>query len=140
MRICAVDLKSNEANICLLESNQGLFEVPECRARKFTMTDAASAEQIRNFQKQFAKLIEDYKIEKIVIRERPTKGKFAGSALGFKMEAALQLIDGIEAEVFSSSEMKASLKRNPIQVSLKEVGLKQFQEQAFLTACAYLNK
>lgn len=140
MRICAVDFKSNEANICLLESNQGLFEVPECRARKFTLTDVASAEQIRNFQKQFAKLMEDYKVDKIVIRERPTKGKFAGSAAGFKMEAALQLIDGVEAEVFPSSEMKESLKRNPVLVSLKEVGLKQFQEQAFITACAYLNK
>ncbi|AMG29199.1 DUF3010 domain-containing protein [Grimontia hollisae] len=140
MRICAVDFKSNEANICLLESNQGLFEVPECRARKFTITDVASAEQIRNFQKQFAKLMEDYKVDKIVIRERPTKGKFAGSAAGFKMEAALQLIDGIEAEVFPSSEMKQSLKRNPIAVSLKEVGLKQFQEHAFMTACAYLSK
>lgn len=140
MRICAVDLKSNEANICLLELKQGLFDVPDCRARKFTITDGASGEQIRNFQKQFVKLAEDYKIDKIVIRERPMKGKFAGSAIGFKMEAALQLIDGLECEIMTASEMKESLKRNPVMVSLKEVGLKQFQEQAFQTACAYLNK
>ncbi|MBV7296557.1 DUF3010 family protein [Enterovibrio paralichthyis] len=140
MRICAVDLKSNEANICLLELTQGLFDVPDCRARKFTITDGASGEQIRHFQKQFAKLMEDYKIDKIVIRERPMKGKFAGSAIGFKMEAALQLIDGVDCEIMTASEMKESLKRNPVMVSLKEVGLKQFQEQAFQTACAYLNK
>lgn len=140
MRICAVDLKSNEANICLLEINQGLFNVPDCRARKFTLTDAASTEEIRLFQKQFTKLMVDYAVDKIVIRERQTKGKFAGSAIGFKLEAALQLIEDIECEVFMSKDMKESMKTNPLKVSLKEVGLKQFQEQAFTTACAYLNK
>lgn len=140
MRICAVDFKSNEANICLIEIKEGLFNVPDCRARKFTVTDASCTEQIRFFQKQFAKLMEDYSVDKIVIRERPMKGKFAGSAVGFKLEAALQLIDGMDCEVFKTSDIKKSLKENPIKVSLKELGLKQFQEQAFDTACAYLNK
>lgn len=140
MRICAVDFKSNEANICLIEIDQGLFNVPDCRARKFTVTDATSTEQIRLFQKQFAKLMEDYSVDKIVIRERPMRGKFAGSAVGFKLEAALQLIEGMDCEVFKTSEIKQSLKQNPPKVSLKEVGLKQFQEQAFDTAFAYLNK
>lgn len=140
MRICAVDLKSNEANICLLEINQGLFNVPDCRARKFTLIDAASTEQIRLFQKQFSKLMLDYAVDKIVIRERQMKGKFAGSAVGFKLEATLQLIEEIDCEVFSSKDMKESMKNNPIKISLKDVGLKQFQEQAFITACAYLNK
>ncbi len=140
MRICAVDFKSNEANICLLEMNQGLFNVPDCRARKVSITDAASSEQIRLFQKQFKKLMEDYRVDKIVIRERPTKGKFAGSAIGFKLEAALQLIETIDSVILTSSEMKESLKATPVKVSLKELGLKQFQEHAFITACAFLNK
>ncbi|MDD1779609.1 DUF3010 family protein [Enterovibrio sp. ZSDZ35] len=140
MRVCGVDFKSNEANICLVDLSQGLFDVPDCRARKFTITDGASTEQIRLFQRQFFKLMEDYKVDKIIIRERPMKGKFAGSAVGFKMEAALQLIESVECEVFTASEMKESMKRNPIMVSMKEVGLKQFQEPAFQVACAYLNK
>ncbi|PKF50743.1 DUF3010 family protein [Enterovibrio nigricans] len=140
MRVCAVDFKSNEANICLLDLNQGLFDVPDCRARKFTISDAASTDQIRNFQSQFVKLMEDYKVDKIVIRERPMKGKFAGSAIGFKLEAALQLIETIDCEILTASAMKESLKRTPVLVSMKDVGLKQFQEHAFQTACAYLNK
>ncbi|MFD2178228.1 DUF3010 family protein [Veronia pacifica] len=140
MRICAVDLKSNEANICLLELNQGMFEVPECRTRKMTIADASNAEEMRHFQRTFAKLMEDYKVEKIVVRERPMKGKFAGSAIGFKIEAALQLLDNIDCEILTAADMKQSLKRSPVDVSMKEVGLKQFQEQAFMTACAYLNQ
>ncbi|WP_077653790.1 DUF3010 family protein [Salinivibrio kushneri] len=50
------------------------------------------------------------------------------------------MIEGVDAEVFSSNVMKQTLKRHPIDVNLKELGLKQFQENAFLTACAYCNK
>lgn len=140
MRICAVDFKSNEANICLLDFEHGLFNVPECRTRKFTLLDPASTEQVRGIQKQFAKLLEDYKVTQVVIRERPMKGKFAGSAAGFKLEAAFQLINTVECEILTSSEMKALLKKNPLKVSLKELGLKQFQEQAFETGVAYFNR
>ncbi len=140
MRVCAIDLKSNEANICLLDLNQGLFNVPDCRARKFTLQDPTDAEQLAQLQKQVIKLIEDYKIEKLIIKERPMKGKFSGSAASFKIEAALQLIQQVPTQIMSNTEIKQSLKQNPPQASAKELGLKQFQEQAFETAYAYLNQ
>ncbi|KKA43814.1 MULTISPECIES: DUF3010 family protein [Salinivibrio] len=140
MRVCAVDLKANEANVVLLDSDNDLFSVPECRAKKITLPSPEAQESIQHFHRTMSKLIEDYQVDKIIIRERQTKGKFAGSSAGFKMEAALQLIEGVDAEVFSSSVMKQTLKRHPIDVNLKELGLKQFQENAFLTACAYCNK
>ena len=139
MRICAVDLKGNDANLCLLELAHGLFNVPDCRTRKLTLLNPASTEEIRDFHKKFAKLMQDYKVDKIVIRERPMKGKFAGSAAGFKLEASLQLISDVDCVVFPTSELKQSLKKAPV-VTFKELGLKQFQEQAFETALAYLYK
>lgn len=140
MRVCAIDLKSNEANLCLLDLNQGLFNVPDCRARKFILQDPSRADQLRNLQQQFSKLIEDYKIDKLVIRERPMKGKFAGSSASFKIEAALQLLDNVECDILTNQEMKERLKDNPAQVNFKELGLKQFQAVAFETAYAYLSK
>ncbi|PCS21758.1 DUF3010 family protein [Candidatus Enterovibrio escicola] len=139
MRICAVDFKSNEANICLIELTHGLFDVPDCRTRKFTVMNAANAGQIRQFQQSFAKLMDDYKVDKIVIRERPMKGKFSGGAISFKLEAALQLIENFDSVIFTSREMKQSIKETPVMVMGKDVGLKQFQEQAFNIGCAYLN-
>ena len=139
MRICGVDFKSNEANICLVDLEHGLFNVPDCRARKFTLLNPASTEEMRQFYKQFAKLVEDYKIDRIVIRERPMKGKFAGSAAGFKLEAALQLLTEVACEIMPSAELKQLVKKIP-KVSMKELGLKQFQEPAFEIAAAYLHK
>ncbi len=140
MRICAVDLKNNEANLCLLEQKEGLFNLPDCRARKFTLINPLDSQAVIDFQKQFIKLVEDYKIEKIVIRERMTQGKFAGSAVSFKIEALLQLMPNTEAEVFLVNEIKQVIKDHPVLVPFKELGLKQFQEQAFITGYAYLNR
>lgn len=68
------------------------------------------------------------------------KGKFAGGAVGFKLEAAIELISDLKATIMSTTDIKESLKRNPIQISYAETDLKAFQEAAFNTAYAYLMK
>ena len=85
-----------------------------------------------------AKLAEDYKISKFIVRERAQKGKFAGSAIGFKIEAALQLIPSVETIIATNSALKDKLATNPVPIDFKETGLKGFQEVAFTTAYAYL--
>jgi len=140
MKICSVELKSNEAIICLLSLADGLFALPDCRARRLTLNDVNSTEHLKKFQFDFAKLMTDYRVDKVVIRQRPTSGKFAGSAAGFKLEAAIQLIDGLEVETVSSALIKESLKHTPLPIPFSETGLKGFQEAAFTTAVAYMNR
>lgn len=140
MKICSVELKSNEAIICLLTLAEGLFSLPDCRARRLTLTDVNSTEHLRKFQFDFAKLMSDYKIDQVVIRQRPTAGKFAGSSTGFKLEAAIQLIEGLDVVTVSSALIKESLKQTPLPIPFSDTGLKGFQEAAFTTAVAYLNR
>ena len=130
MKVCGIDLKGNEAIISLVSLADGLFHLPDCRTRRLTLADT-SAKGLKSFQSTFAKL---------VIRQRQCKGKFAGSAIGFKLEAAIELIDGLEVIVFSPTDIKESLRRNPLAVPFSETGLKQFQETAFTTAYAWLMK
>jgi len=137
MKVCGVDLKGNEANVVLLSLIDGLFHVPDCRTRRLTLADT-SAKGLKSFQSTFAKLVADYKIDAVIIRQRQSKGKFAGSAIGFKLEAAIELIEGLEVVVFSPTDIKESLRRNPIAVPFSDTGLKQFQETAFTTAYAWL--
>ncbi len=136
MRICGVEIKGTEAVICILHYQEGLFSIPDCRARKIDLNKQNKTSDIRYFQSTFAKLIEDYKVDKVVIKERQLKGKFAGGALGFKMEAAIQLIDNLDVELINPSLLKASLKKNPVTVSFAETGLKIFQQPAFEVAYA----
>ncbi|WP_036816753.1 DUF3010 family protein, partial [Photobacterium sanctipauli] len=130
MKICAVELRSNEAIICLLTKENGLFDIPECRSQKFIMQDMLDNEQMRKFQATFAKLLEDYQVDRVVIRTRETRGKFAGSAIGFKLEAAIQLIDGVEVDFMTNQEIKQKMKRNPLGIEFRATGLRQFQEAA----------
>lgn len=138
MKACGVELKGSEAIICILTLDQGLFGVPDCRTQKFVLTGAGQQDTL-DFQFAFKKLMEDYQVEQVVIKERPTRGKFSGSAAGFKMESAIQLIESLDVKLQSNSEEKASIKRNPLPVDFKSTGLKMFQQNAFNTAYAYLN-
>lgn len=139
MRVCGVEIKSNEAIICLMSKQDGLFDIPDCRQVRFQLVNDKDAESVRRFQFTFRKFLEDYKVEQVVIKERAQKGKFAGAATGFKIETAMQLIDGIDVNIMSATEQKEKIKRNPLPVDFTETGLKKFQETAFLIAYAYLS-
>lgn len=136
MRICGVDLVSNDAVICLLflESNQ--FNIPECRVRKLTLPKDHSRSDLQYFEASFVKLMRDYKVDKVAIRERMPKGKFAGSAISFKLEAAIQLISEIDVEILSLTQIKAAQKENQLPIAFEDTGLKAFQKDAFTVAYA----
>ena len=139
MKVCSVDLKANDAIICLMSLNDGLYSLPECRVKKLSINNAADGEQLRKFQFDFAQLMKDYQIEHIVIRERMTKGKFAGGAVSFKLVAAIQLLTDASVSLLTPSKTKEILKNSRVVMNFEDTGLKQFQEHAFLTAFAYLD-
>ena len=132
MRTCGIEIKGSEAIICLMTLNNGLFELPDCRQNRFALSKDQDQQQMRHFQFTFAKFIQDYQVTQLVIKERPQKGKFAGGAVGFKIETALQLIENCNCTIISATELKEKIKRYPIPVDFKETGLKIFQETAFL--------
>lgn len=138
MKVCGVELKGNDAIICIMSRENNLYDIPQTRVQKVSLTDAADAEEVRKFQFTFAKLMEDYKVTHVQIKGRALKGKFAGGPVGFKIEAAIQLIDALEVEVLSGAFIKKELSRSQIDIDFRDTGLKQFQEQAFTTVFAYL--
>ena len=136
MRICGVDLVSNDAVICLLFLDKQQFSLPECRVRKLTLPKDHSREDLQYFEASFAKLMTDYKVDKVAIRERAPKGKLAGSAISFKLEAAIQLISEIEVEILSPSQIKTAQKDTKLPIAFEDTGLKAFQKDAFTVAYA----
>jgi len=136
MKICGVDLTGSDAVICLLERDGGEFILPDCRVRKLMLTKTHTTEDLRQFQFEFAKLMTDYSVDKVVIRERLPKGKFAGGAISFKLESAIQLIADLEVSLLSPQQIKLAISENPLPVTFADTGLKVFQEVAFKTAYA----
>src|SRR5690554_2768995 len=138
MRVCGIEIKSNEAMLCLLEKKDGLFQILDCRQTRVQLVKDHDVENMRKFQFTLQKLAEDYRINTFVIKERPQKGKFAGGAVGFKMEAAIQLIAQTDTLIMTGSEYKERIKRNPLPVDFESTDLRKFQEMAFSVAYAYL--
>ena len=136
MRICGVDLVGNDAVICLLFLDKQQFSLPECRVRKLTLPKDHSRGDLLYFEESFAKLMSDYKVDKVAIRERAPKGKFAGSAISFKLEAVIQLISEIDVEILSPSQIKTAQKESQLPIAFEDTGLKVFQKDAFTVAYA----
>lgn len=139
MRVCGIELKGGEAIICILGHEKSVFDVPECRQRLFAITQSAETETIRKFQAAFKQLMQDYKVNEIAIIERDQKGKWAGSATSFKLEAAIQLLD-MPVALVSQGTIKELIKRNPISADFNDLELKKFQQPAFNAAYAYINQ
>jgi len=138
MKACGVEIKSNEAIICIMSKENNLYDIPHTRVQKISLDNAGDAEQMKKFQFAFAKLMEDYQVTHVQIKGRALKGKFSGGPIGFKIEAAIQLIDALEVEILAGTFIKKELSKSQIDIDFRDTGLKQFQEQAFTTVFAYL--
>lgn len=136
MLVCGIELSAHEAIICLLDYNNGAFKVADCRQRVFTLPKSGNTKAIRDFHFSFHKLMEDYKVDELVIIERAHKGKMAGSALSFKIEAAIELTE-LPVSMINHSSIKEQIKRNRMQADFANLGLKKFQQQALNAAYAY---
>ncbi len=138
MLVCGIELTSTDAVICLLDYDTNTFNVPECRQRLFTLPKSAGTDAIRDFHFAFKKLMEDYRVEVVVVIERPQKGKLAGTAISFKLEAAIQLIS-LPVIMINHTTMKEQMKRNKMQADFDNLGLKKFQRPALNAAYSYLS-
>ena len=78
--------------------------------------------------------MEYYKVNKVAICERMPKVKFAGGAITFKLEAAIQLIPELDVDVLSPAQIKSTLKENKLPIAFENTGLKAFQKDAFIVA------
>ncbi|MBU2953731.1 DUF3010 family protein [Marinobacter sp. F3R08] len=136
MIICGVELTGSDAVVCFLNLDQAQFSLPESKVRKLTLKKNHTREDLLAFQASFAELMTEAGVKQVAIKERMPKGKFAGGAVSFKLEAAIQLISDAELEVslLSPALIKSTLAANPLPIPFAETGLKVFQETAFTVA------
>jgi hypothetical protein len=136
MIVCGVELTGSDAVVCLLNMDRGQFNLPDCKVRKLSLPKNHSQEDLKKFQAAFAEFMAEHGVTTVAIKERMPKGKFAGGAISFKMEAAIQLIADPELNValVSPALIKSTLASNPLPIPFADTGLKAFQENAFITA------
>ncbi len=135
MKICGIDLASHDAIVVVLDGTRGEWKVVDSDVRKVSLLDDEDAGQVRAFQNAVGAVVKRHGVDRIVIKKRGKKGKFAGGPVSFKMEGVIQLIDICEVVLLSPQTIAIVSKMNLNAVPDE---LKQYQRDAFFTALAGL--
>jgi len=83
---CGIELKGNDAILVILRNE----EVVNTNPKKITLVDSKIQKDIHAFVLEIIEFMNKYKVDKIGIKERATKGRFSGGSVSFKMEALIQ--------------------------------------------------
>lgn len=131
MKVCGIELKSNNAILTVLENNKFI----ELKIKKIVLDNDENQNDIRIFCNDFLLFLEQNEIEKVYIKKRAKKGNFAGGAVTFKIEGLIQLNPLCEVELVSSQTISSFEKKNNIEFPNS---LNKYQEQAYLSALSQI--
>ena len=134
MRICGIDLKSSDAIVVVIDGTKDDFQIIDTGVQKITLEDTNNSSSIKVFSDVFQKFIKIHSIDKIAVKKRQTKGKFAGGAISFKMEGIIQLSMDATIDLLASTSVSKVIKTNPPP----EAKLFAYQQSAYETAYTLL--
>lgn len=134
MKVCGIELKSNEARLVVLEGHLESYDVVQLDTNKIKLEDSKDQQLVQEFRTQMLDFLNWHDFDYIGIKERITKGRFAGGALSFKMEGLIQTSDH-KVQLVHNMSMKSALKEVDYDPSL----VKKYQEEA-LRVAMYLLK
>jgi len=129
-RVCGIEIKSKTAILVILEKTIQEYNVVDSIPLKIELADPALQESIRSFYDTISDFFRRYNIEKVMIKEGLSKGKFSSGSPVFKIETIIQMCD-VEVEMVKPHTLSAFLKKNEIEI---EEHLKKYQHVAFQVA------
>ena len=134
MKYCGIELKSNEARIVSIEvDDSGDYHYIATQTKKIKLDDPKSQEGTRSFRAAFNRFFQENSFDKIAIKERGKKGKFAGGADSFKMEGILLTLD-YPIELIHTATIKSRTKDK----TLKTDQINAYQEEALKVALSLI--
>ncbi len=131
MKICGIELKSNNAIVSIIEILNEKINYIDIKQKKITLKDDEDKNSLLSFKNEIDTFLEDNQIDKIAIKKRAKKGTFAGGAVTFKIEVIIQLNSICEVKFISSQAISKYSKKNEIEFPPV---LNKYQEQSYLSA------
>ncbi len=131
MRICGIELKSNNIIISIVDTANNDTNYIDIKTKKLTLSDDENQASIVSFKNKIDNFMLENSIDKIVIKKRAKKGNFAGGVITFKIESIIQLNLHCTVEFVTVQAITKYLKDNDV---VFPIGLNKYQEQAYLSA------
>jgi hypothetical protein len=89
-KICGIELKSSDAILAVIEASDGDVEFIDIEPRKINIENDESCADVQSFYDSFVNFLRTHYIDVVVVKKRAKKGKMAGGAVSFKLEALIQ--------------------------------------------------
>lgn len=131
MKICGIELKSNNAIVSIIESSNEEINYIDVKLKKIILDNDEDKSSLLSFKNEIESFLTENHIEKVAIKKRAKKGTFAGGSITFKMEAVIQLNSISEVKFISSQAISKYTKKNEIEFPSL---LNKYQEQSYLSA------
>lgn len=125
MRTCGIELKGNDLIMVILEGNSKEYKIDYSNSLKITLKDSINQEELKVFYKRIIDFFKSVDLDKVGIKARATKGRFAGGSVSFKTEGLIQTIDQ-EVSIIHSKTISSKIK----DVSIDFGDLKKYQYEA----------
>jgi hypothetical protein len=136
-KVCGIELKSSDAILAVIEESDGDVEFIDVEPRRIKIGNDELCTDIQFFYNSFVNFVRDHHIDVVVIKKRAKKGKMAGGAVSFKLEALIQLNGAVGVELVSGQGIAAANKREPFDIP---EDLNKYQEAAFMAASLYIRQ
>lgn len=131
MKICGIELKSNNAIVSIIESSNEEINYIDVKLKKIILDNDEDKSSLLSFKNEIESFLTENHIEKVAIKKRAKKGTFTGGSITFKMEAVIQLNSISEVKFISSQAISKYTKKNEIEFPSL---LNKYQEQSYLSA------
>lgn len=136
MKICGVDITGQEVILSVLECDAENCKTVDTGVYKMTLDESTSQQNVQQFSNTIYSFFKENSIEHIAIKQRLTKGKFAGGANTFKIEGIIQLYPDATTTIHASNLIANNQRKNPTDLTPKY----KYQEDALHTAHAFYCK
>jgi len=93
MKYCGIELKGNDAILVCIEAKLDGYELIISKTKKVSLSQPDDQQAAKQFATNISSFIDGHEIDKIGIKERAKKGKFAGGPASFKMEGIIQTLE-----------------------------------------------
>jgi len=129
--VCGIEIKSKTATLIALDGTRDDFIIVKSKPLKIELSDSSSQESIKTFSDEINEFFSNEKVEKVIIKEGISKGKFTSGSPVFKIETIIQM-SGVEVDLLKPQTLNTFLKNE--EFDLNDNDLKKYQQVAYEVA------
>ena len=134
MRVCGVDYQGNDCVPVVIEHESGEWKLAPSSPYKITLGDLYNTEDVRLFAKALEAFLNENLVDLVIVRKRPTSGKYGGGAASFRMGGVLQVVTEKPVMFVSTRGIDSALAKHEVHLPEK---LHKYQHRAFEVAMAH---